>query len=59
MVVERPEGGRSAYVCPDVACLEHARRRRAFARALRAAVEIDEGFVSAFERALEARKAVR
>jgi uncharacterized protein len=59
VVVERPEAGRSAYLCPDAACLEQARKRRAFARALRAAVEMDDGFVSAFEGALMARKAVR
>ena len=27
--------GRGAYVCPDVACLEKAWKRRAFARALK------------------------
>ncbi len=31
--------GRSAYLCPDLACLEDARRRRRFQRSLRCAVE--------------------
>jgi hypothetical protein len=59
VVVVRPGAGRSAYVCPDQACLEQARKRKAFPRALRRAAEIDDGFVSAFERALAAREAVK
>jgi predicted RNA-binding protein YlxR (DUF448 family) len=31
--------GRSAYLCPDPACLEEARRRRRLQRSLRCAVE--------------------
>jgi predicted RNA-binding protein YlxR (DUF448 family) len=31
--------GRSAYLCPDPACLEDARRRRRLQRSLRCAVE--------------------
>ena len=31
--------GRSAYLCPDPACLEEARRRRRLPRALRCPVE--------------------
>ena len=33
--------GRSAYVCPEVDCLESAEKKRAFARAFRASVTID------------------
>jgi uncharacterized protein len=33
--------GRSAYLCPEVDCLEGAERKRAFARAFRAPVTID------------------
>jgi len=33
--------GRSAYVCPEVDCLEAAERKRAFARAFRAPVTVD------------------
>lgn len=34
--------GRGAYLCPRLACLELALRRRGFQRAFRAAVELDE-----------------
>jgi len=34
--------GRGAYLCPRLACLELAFRRRGFQRAFRAAVEMDE-----------------
>ncbi|HZJ02255.1 MAG TPA: YlxR family protein [Thermoleophilia bacterium] len=34
--------GRGAYLCPRLACLELAFRRRGFQRAFRAAVEWDE-----------------
>ena len=33
--------GRSAYVCPEVDCLETAEKKRAFARAFRAPVTVD------------------
>ena len=33
--------GRSAYVCPQVECLDSAEKKRAFARAFRAPVTID------------------
>jgi predicted RNA-binding protein YlxR (DUF448 family) len=33
--------GRSAYVCPEVDCLESAEKKRAFARAFRAPVTVD------------------
>jgi len=58
-VVDRPGAGRSAYVCPLRECLEQALKRKAFPRTLRCAAEIDDGFISAFERALAAREAVK
>jgi predicted RNA-binding protein YlxR (DUF448 family) len=33
--------GRSAYVCPEMDCLESAEKKRAFARAFRAPVTLD------------------
>ena len=33
--------GRSAYLCPEPACLEAAEKRRAFARAFRGPVVLD------------------
>jgi uncharacterized protein len=33
--------GRSAYVCPEVDCLDSAEKKRAFARAFRAPVTLD------------------
>ena len=42
-VVPAPRGapGRSAYVCPEQACLEAADKRRAFARAFHGPVVLD------------------
>ena len=42
-VVPAPPGapGRSAYLCPEQACLEAADKRRAFARAFRGPVVLD------------------
>jgi predicted RNA-binding protein YlxR (DUF448 family) len=37
----RGMAGRSAYLCPEVQCLEAAERRHAFARALRGPVTTD------------------
>jgi len=36
----RGDPGRGAYVCPSLACLEAAERRRAFARAFRRPVRL-------------------
>jgi predicted RNA-binding protein YlxR (DUF448 family) len=33
--------GRSAYLCPELACLEAADKRRAFARAFRGPIVLD------------------
>ncbi|MCE2511091.1 MAG: YlxR family protein [Acidimicrobiia bacterium] len=41
-LVVGPGPGRGAWLCADNACFEWARRRRAFARALRADVEPGE-----------------
>ncbi|MXZ51945.1 MAG: YlxR family protein [Acidimicrobiaceae bacterium] len=41
-LVVGPGPGRGAWLCPDMACLESAKRRRAFGRALRADVRPDE-----------------
>ena len=41
--------GRGAYLCPQRACFEAALRRRAFTRAFRAPVRIDEGLWQAIE----------
>jgi predicted RNA-binding protein YlxR (DUF448 family) len=40
---DRP-AGRSAYLCPTMECFEAAVARRAFSRALRRVVEVDEEF---------------
>jgi uncharacterized protein len=38
-----PKGaGRGVYTCPRLACFERARERRAFARTLRQAVQVDQ-----------------
>ena len=37
-----PGAGRGAWLCDDIACLDAARHRRAFGRALRADVEPGE-----------------
>jgi len=42
--------GRSAYVCPEVDCLESAEKKRAFARAFRAPVTVDPTVRSAVTR---------
>ncbi|MCP9927954.1 YlxR family protein [Cyanobium sp. CH-040] len=42
--------GRSAYLCPDPACLEEARRRRRLQRALRCPV--DDGLLDQLEQRL-------
>jgi predicted RNA-binding protein YlxR (DUF448 family) len=44
----RPEG-RGAYLCPERACFEAALRRKAFARAFRSPVRVDEGLWTAIE----------
>jgi len=58
-VVDRPVPGRSAYLCPSQACLERAVQRRAFARALRQDVRLDDGLPAEFREAVVAREAVR
>jgi uncharacterized protein len=52
-------GGRSAYLCPDLACLAAAEKRRAFGRAFRGPAGVDERFVDEFAKACDERKAVR
>jgi predicted RNA-binding protein YlxR (DUF448 family) len=42
--------GRGVYTCAEPACFERARQRRAFARALRAPVEVPAGLQSVCER---------
>ena len=49
-------GGRGAYLCTKVECLEAALRRGAFARALRSVAEVDDGFRTCFLMACAARK---
>jgi predicted RNA-binding protein YlxR (DUF448 family) len=44
----RPSG-RGAYLCPDRACFDAASRRKAFARAFRSPVHIDERLWDAVE----------
>jgi predicted RNA-binding protein YlxR (DUF448 family) len=44
--------GRSAYLCPDPACLQEARRRRRLQRALRCS--LDEGLLDQLEQRLPA-----
>jgi predicted RNA-binding protein YlxR (DUF448 family) len=51
--------GRSAYLCPARECLGEALRRRAFARAFRRPVIIDQQTEREFALASEERKAVR
>jgi predicted RNA-binding protein YlxR (DUF448 family) len=41
LVAGRQEPGRGVYTCRRLACFERARERRAFARTLRATVQID------------------
>ena len=41
-LVVGPGPGRGAWLCPAIACFELAKRRRAFARALRADVDPNE-----------------
>lgn len=49
VIVDRGKGrrGRSAYLCPSQACLERALRRKAFNRAFRTAVVLDEPLLRA------------
>lgn len=58
-VAEPGTPGRGAYLCPDLACLEAAEKRRAFGRAFRGPATVDGGFVEGFGEACEQRKAVR
>jgi len=51
--------GRSAYLCPDPACLTAAGRRRALERAFRGRAAVDDQFVEAFSGVCAERKAVR
>jgi len=53
------QAGRSAYLCPEPACLDKALSRRAAARAFRRPVEVDERLRREFTQACEARRAVR
>lgn len=48
--------GRSAYVCPEMECFDAAAGRRAFGRALRRGVAIDDEFRGRFARACEMQK---
>jgi len=58
--VARPGAhARSAYLCPDPACLAAAGKRRAFGRAFRGPATVDELFVDAFATACDERKVVR
>jgi predicted RNA-binding protein YlxR (DUF448 family) len=43
--------GRSAYLCPDPACLEEARRRKRLQRALRC--QVADSIISTLEQRLE------
>jgi len=52
-------GGRSAYLCPEPACLTAAGKRRAFGRAFRGQAAVDDTFVAAFATACDERKVVR
>ena len=47
--LEGPAAGRGAYLCPDRACFEAALRRRAFTRAFRSPVHVDERLWEAIE----------
>jgi len=51
--------GRSAYLCPDPACLTAAGRRRALGRAFRGPAAVDDAFVAAFATVCAERKVVR
>lgn len=42
--------GRSAYLCPELRCLEAAEKKRAFARAFRGPVTLDPTVREAFAR---------
>jgi hypothetical protein len=42
--------GRSAYLCPEVGCLEAAEKKRAFARSFRGPVTLDPTVREAFAR---------
>jgi uncharacterized protein len=43
LVAGRDRPGRGAYTCRRISCFERARARRAFNRALRRTVEIEQG----------------
>lgn len=58
-VAGRSVHGRSAYLCPDVRCLEQALHKKAFGRAFRTAAHVDDTLATEFVRTCESRKAVR
>ena len=43
VVAARGQGGRGAYLCAKQACLDRALHRKAFQRAFRSTVAVDEG----------------
>ena len=50
----RNRRGRGAYICRRQACLDRALHRRAFQRAFRTALRVDEGEIAAALRTIEA-----
>jgi predicted RNA-binding protein YlxR (DUF448 family) len=50
----RDRKGRGAYICRRQACLDRALQRRAFQRAFRTALQVDEGEIAAALRTIEA-----
>ena len=58
-IVERPGGGRSAYLCPDPECLADAVKHGAFRRSLKTDVTIPDRFNEEFGRAVAAGREVR
>ena len=56
VVDEAHAGGRGAYLCAKVECLDAALRRGAFTRALRGVAEVDDGLRRRFLMACAARK---
>jgi predicted RNA-binding protein YlxR (DUF448 family) len=59
VVAGRGLSGRGAYLCRKQACLDRALQRRAFQRAFRATVLVDEQEVRKAVRALDIREAKR